>query len=152
MGGLLQYWNLSGRHQLFGLQSPSQGCSVGSGISSSDRSISNCIYIVDIPFATFRCPKKRRGHGVCQTSSPPAPALRLLLTWPIHTGCLFSSSRCHVISSGTTLLRSWKAKEWSMWKFSPKGKWCQVRGWCSSFTGGQWTYYLRLGKTCIFHN
>ena len=41
---------------------------------------SRTAYIVDIPFATFRCPKKRRGHGVCQTSSPPAPALRLLLT------------------------------------------------------------------------
>ena len=49
---------------------------------------SRTAYIVDIWFAIFRCPKKRRGHGVCQTSSPPAPALRLLLTWPIHTGCI----------------------------------------------------------------
>ena len=29
---------------------------------------SRIAYIVDIPFAMFRCPKKRRGHGVCQTS------------------------------------------------------------------------------------
>ena len=81
MGGLLQYWNLSGRHQLFGLQSPSQGCSVGSGISSSDRSISNCIYCGYSICNVQVSQKEKRSWGVSDLlTSCPSLALVIDLT------------------------------------------------------------------------
>ena len=81
MGGLLQYWNLSERHQFFGLQSPSQGCSVGSGISSSDRSISNCIYCGYWIFNNQVSQKEKRSWGVSDLlTSCPSLALVIDLT------------------------------------------------------------------------
>ena len=98
MGGLLQYWNLSGRHQLFGLQSPSQGCSVGSGISSSDRSISNCIYFGYSICNVQVSQKEKRSWGVSDLlTSCPSIALVIDLTNTYRLFIFFFPLSCYLL-------------------------------------------------------